>query len=288
MYKVLAIVAALSGVFSVSASTTSVEWDFDNNNVGVNGTTNEALKSSSYYGYNGYDSFSTTDGTTSVEVTGWSDSIAIDSNGTSKERYDQKVVAADLYYWGDSNGWGVVNTDESASSSPDHSIDNYSHDAYYSDQDMVLLSFSQEVNLEEITVGWFSDGDNNNLDVGVIAIDQSQVDQIEGGNSTWDDIYNEVDMSTVAYSGSHGSEHYYALNQDLGESQFWLVGLYNEMAHCDYDAFKLMGVTASVTSGTPPGGPIAVSEPSAIAIFALGLAFLFRQQKATKKFKLHV
>lgn len=281
MLRTLAIIAAITASANATATSTSIDWDLQSSNITTDGTWVAGSNSSTW---NDAESIALTSDGVEVVVTGWSDSEGDTSASNNKEYYDQIVEQGDLYYWGDSNGWGVVNGDENSNSVPDHSIDNYSSSLMYSDQDMVLLSFSEAVSLEGISVGWYSDGQNNILDVGAVAISSQDVANMSNGTSTWDDIYSEVDMSTIS---KQGSSNYYALDSDAGSSTFWLVGLYNEMENCDYDAFKLMGVTAKTSNGGGGTPPVDVPEPSSIAIFALGLAFIVRQKKLSSKFKLN-
>lgn len=291
MLRTLAIIVAITASANAMATTTSIDWDFTKSNIDANGTWTAGSNTSSWRDASeisvGGDS-----STLSVAVTAWSDSVGVTGATSGKEKYDQVVTEADLYYWGSSYGWGIVNNDETENGVPDHSIDNYSGNSYYSDQDMVLLSFSEAVSLEGISVGWISSSDGSssyNLNnVGAVAISQTSVDNMGVNDSMWDDIYNEVDMSTISYQSTSGNSKYYSLdNNDPGTSKFWLVGLYNEMENCDYDAFKLMGVTAKTSGGGGGTPPVDVPEPSSIAIFALGLAFIVRQKKLSTKFKLN-
>ncbi|MDA8621874.1 PEP-CTERM sorting domain-containing protein [Psychrosphaera sp.] len=288
MLKIITAIAALAFVASASASPTSTTWTF--NNADFDPATDVLVDGTNLNYSSDYQSIAMTNNGIQMTMTAWSDSAPIDTNSSDTDRYDGNVVAADLYYWGSSSGFGVVNNDESTSS-PEHGIDNYSAaGAEWSDQDMVLLSFSQSVTLEQINIGWQDThgNGNNTLDFGVVAISQEKRDAM-GSGAAWSDIYSLSDMykNTTAQANSDSSvDQYYSLDGISGESQHWLVGLYNEMANCDYDSFKLLGVSAQLASGSD--SVVDVPEPTSIALFAVGLGLMYRNKKKQSQFKLNV
>jgi hypothetical protein len=289
MLKIITAIAALAFVASASASPTSTTWTFNNSD--FNSETDVLVAGTNLSSGSDYHSIAMTNNGIEMTMTAWSDSAPIDTNSSDTDRYDGNVVSADLYYWGANSGFGVVNNDESSSNSPEHAIDNYSAaGAQWSDQDMVLLSFSQNVTLEQINIGWQNTHGNGNdtLDFGVVAISNTQRNAM-GSGAAWSDIYSLADMyknTTPQASSNNGVDQYYALNGVTGESQHWLVGLYNEMANCDYDSFKLLGVTAKLASGSD--AVVDVPEPTSIALFAVGLGLMYRNRKKQGQFKLNV
>jgi len=88
-----------------------------------------------------------------LTISGWSSAVyggrseCVDDGQTNVEAYDKCVHRAQLHSYGDL-GLGIVNYDE-LDDEPNHSIDNNGLDF-----DMVLLSFSYEVNLSDIYTGW--------------------------------------------------------------------------------------------------------------------------------------
>ena len=208
-----------------------------------------------------------------LNITGWSDhNPANDPTNiqSNKEAYDQTVGQAHIYYWGSSKKVGVVNSDENVNTTGDHAIDNgTSNNSYWADQDMVLLSFTSSVVLKGLQVSWQDLGSDGALNIGAIEVNQSQVADMKSGNKSWSDIFDSSQMLSI--SDYIDTTQYYSINNPSQRaSSMWLVGFYNEGGD-NYDAFKLMGVGGSkmVT---------AVSEPSMLALFAMGLMLIGRRK----------
>jgi len=304
MLRLLVATLAIGMTFVTKAETTSIDWSFNignsgvysedpnlvSNNSNVHSFVEGTDNSSNWWHDNDFTSITFIEGGMKVQMTGWSDSDPMVENGSTptsgQGQYDQTVNQGELYYWGASNGWGIVNSDENPEDVPDHSIDNYSaHGDTWSDLDMVLLAFDEAVSLEGITAGWVTNSNNPaSLDnVGAVAVNQQSINAMNSGTATWNDVFNSADLSAVSYSSTNNNdEHYYSLPQGSGTSKFWLVGLYNEMENCDHDGFKLMGVTASTGTVTD------VPEPSSFAILLVALAMVYRQRQNNSEIKLNL
>ena len=189
----------------------------------------------------------------SLTVTGWAD-----TGGTN----DNLIRDARLY-WANNNALGVINRDES-NDSPNHAVDNVSSN----DFDMLLLEFSEAVNLEAIDFNWVG----NDSDVSILAWNGgsgnlngetwSSILATNGGEWDHEDNYSNVGTA------------YYSVNAGNIESSKWLIGAYNPVYGNGWtsgnDAFKLDLVSTS-TRDKPPGE---VPVPGTLALILLGAAGL--------------
>lgn len=280
---------------SIKADGTSLNFNFDTGNV-------------SGYTTSG---FTVLNGSVSVEVSAWSDSAPLDTDSTTSERYDGDVTSAKLAWYENSRsvyGWSVENTDEQVLNGDEsHGIDNgavYDGSIYLApaDLDMVLLEFSEAVVLEGFDAGWqrsnWDQSDYRIDDAGIVSLTESQRNLLGGSASvSWDDIlyndasntnYDGVSPITIGSDGDQisnwdydngwyisGAQTYDLNSSGTQASQYWLIGMFNEMVNCDdLDGFKLLGVTARTTE---------VSEPASVAAFLVGLTMLFRRQQKQLK-----
>lgn len=206
---------------------------------------------------------------------------------------DPCINDASLQKW--SSGLGIINRDEYGNNdyrAPQHAIDNIKNGGYSNDFDyeMVLLSFSSEVNLSKLDIGWslcgydpcttnsYSNG-GRDADMSVLAHNGSS-QGFFNNQTRWSDITNQgwslinhyADVktgSTVAISTPTYSKH-------------WLVGAYNSVfggAHwsSNNDAFKFAGLT-TVTKETSTADPI--NAPATLGLFGLlALSILYRRKK---------
>jgi hypothetical protein len=210
---------------------------------------------------------------------------------------DPCIRDAKLKRW--SSGLGIVNRDEDANNdeaAPQHAIDNIKNGAgginitNDFDYEMVLLSFSSEVNLSALNIGWSLCGDNacstdaysnggRDADISVLAHNGSSQDffnvQTKWSDITsqgWSLVSNYSDLKTNQSVGISTSSY----------SKHWLVGAYNnvfDMSHwsVNNDAFKFAGLT-SFTKDTSTAEP--VSAPATLGLFGLiTLCLLYRRKK---------
>ncbi|WAJ69795.1 exosortase-dependent surface protein XDP1 [Catenovulum adriaticum] len=256
MNKIILTVFAL--LFSGASFAANQTWDFKNtdSNLNNNSTGN---------------TWSDSQGGVDLAATAWAD---------TDEEYDCSGLQFGLWC---SSGWNVTNQVESARIDTNshgllaynqnidaHTIDNFI------DYDMILLSFSKDVNLSGITLGWaFPDSD-----ITVAAFDSEP--SLSG--ETWDAVASSASDIWTFENVSVNS--YYDFSADTAgvNSQYWLVGAYNasfEYLHdCISDAIKIAGITTSTTTS---GKPVPVPEPASILLFLAGLfGVMLKYRKQTK------
>lgn len=194
------------------------------------------------------------------------------------------VEEAELRKW--SSGLGIVNENEDDDvSAPDHAIDNV-RDSDDNDDDqfeyeMVLLSFSSEVNLTELNIGWSWCRDScssyRDADMSVLVHDGSAVNFFNA-QTKWSDI---------AHQGWSVIDNYSNLKDDVDVvvnqpqySKHWLVGAFNRVFGDNWtinnDAFKLAGLS-TVTRETNEPEP--VSAPATLGLFGLLTLILLQRRK---------
>ncbi len=196
------------------------------------------------------------------------------------------VEEAELKKW--SSGLGIVNENEDDDvSAPDHAIDNIrdSWDGKYDDDqfeyEMVLFSFSSEVNLTELNIGWswcYNDcSTSKDADMSVLMHDGSAVNFFNA-QTKWSDI---------ASQGWSVIDNYANLKDDVDVvvnqtqySKHWLVGAYNRVFGDNWtvnnDAFKLAGLS-TMTRETEK--PEQVSAPATLGLFGLLTLILLQRRK---------
>jgi hypothetical protein len=285
MLRLLTITGLLIASASSFATTTTTEWDLaDLDNSDSNYWTSYGVDENgdgttyNYGSYQGYSEINFTSDDNTLTITGWADTDgwAKDENGNWVK--DGELDQGKMHYWGDSNGWGLVNGDEDDNDYPGHSIDNQY------DYDMVLLSFENEVSLEGLTVGWSYDGTSGS-DVTQLAVHSlsSEPNFNSNSNDTWSEVFNNSSTSsTITFNNSAAPNGYYTSGGTTGSngmSKYWLVGVLDVVYNCyvDMDGFKLLGVTAS--NGTTV---TEVPEPSTMALFLIAAAFIYRKQTSAK------
>ncbi|WP_412971120.1 exosortase-dependent surface protein XDP1 [Glaciecola sp. MF2-115] len=209
---------------------------------------------------------------------------------------DPCIKNAELKRW--SSGLGIVNRDEfynKKTGAPQHAIDNIKNGGGANDFDyeMVLLTFSEEVNLTGFNIGWslcgssssncnilqYSDNVNaKDADVSVLGHNGSKQDFFNT-DTKWSDITNQGWQHISNYSSLAENESV-SVSSPL-YSTHWLVGAYNNIfggnMSLDNDAFKLAGLT---TATREPSNPGTVSAPATFGIFgALAFGLMYRRRK---------
>ena len=274
MLRKLVFLASLVATNSFAGTQT---WDFTNSVVdGI-----DTRLDGAYMG----NSFSMEVDGISLTVTGWAD-----SNGASNTSnpHSETVEEARLVYYGQT--LGIINQDEAGigdHGTPNHSIDNYDTESWGDDYEMVLLSFSEAVSLDEIGIGWArenygTNSQQSNADITTVAYTGSDTDlQSDASGDSWTDrnllgnswtqIAADAAWTFVDDISNADDYQYHAIdNPNELVSNFWLVGAYNPVFSGtswsdNNDGFKLSGIKSSAEAQTTP--PTEVPEPSSIILF---------------------
>lgn len=214
----------------------------------------------------------------SLEVSGWSD-----TQGRSYTSTPETVEQAELVYYGSGN-LGMINQDE-GDDDPNHSIDSYDYNGCWGDDiDMVLLSFSEAVSLDGITIGWareeYTYSVHPQSDITAVAYTGDVNAGPNIANRSWAEIASDSAWTFVdnLMDAKHNAYHTVDNSGNI-LSNFWLVGAYNPIfSNTNYttnnDGFKLAGITT--TSSNPPPAP--VPEPSALLIMLASLGLVIRKR----------
>lgn len=230
-------------------------------------------------------------GGVTMSATGWSTAPSTSSSAT----FD----AARLVNWGSTSGWGVVDTDESVSTTGPHATDNVVG------TDFIALSFTQAVSLTSFKVGWNGNdsptGTYNDSDVSVLAYNGagSPTPYIQGQTIAQ---MLSVGWSLVGnYSNVGGPTDNTATISTTTSSSWWLISAYNasycsatqnssNVAGCGTstwtsanDAFKLLAVAGTPSTGcTTNCGGGSVPEPGGLALVGLGFVGMIASRRKVK------
>ena len=236
--------------------------------------------------------FTGNDGVTTVTATAWSNTLGNDGKVNGIAPDSQSIESAYLALWTgglgsynkdagtstDNRLWSNgslrkegQNKDDSETDSPEHAIDNNQR------YDMVLLSFSEVINLKTIDLGWTG---SSSSDITVLAYTGNA-----GGNSSFSGLrYDQLTSngwSLVGHYADIGTAPF-ALNTTTNSS-YWLVGAYNPLVGNSgvnsnttgkldkgNDYLKLAAVSG--TKFEPPKPPTGqVPEPATLALTGLAL-----------------
>lgn len=214
-------------------------------------------------------------------VTAWSD--------TGDYIGDDTIESAQLT-WAQSGALGVRNRDE-AGGSPNHSIDSVRGSGEGTDgeagaiagedDDMLMLEFSEAVDLSGIDLSWAYDGGNSFADVSILYWDGvTGSGDISG--KTWSNILTTGGYKSAGNYANVGLA-YQAVNALKQESTRWLIGVYNTAfgaatggLGAGNDGFKLDLVKSTLHDGEVP-------VPSSLALVMLGLAGLFGRRQIKRR-----
>ena len=235
-----------------------------------------------------------------LDVSAWaSTDESCNANGSYDESLpdpDPCIKNAELKRW--TSGLGIVNRDEKANNktaAPQHAIDNIKNGGGANDFDyeMVLLTFSEEVNLTGFNIGWSlcgSSSSNCNTYEYSHNVNAKDADaSVLGHNGTKQDFFNtDTKWSDITGQGWQHISNYSSLAKGDSVavssplySTHWLVGAYNNIfggnMSIDNDAFKLASLS---TATRDPSNSTPVNAPATFGIFsAIAFGMLYRRRK---------
>lgn len=241
----------------------SYNYNFDSVNVGTDPNSGSLVTI--------FDSLNLND--INLSISGWSDVERLDED----DKWDYKrVVSAEVQKVFD-YGWAVKNSLEGDGSH--QTIDNST--GQYPDYDFILLSFSEEVQLDSLNFGW-ADFGNGSQEVSVAAITDTGFNKLTSENSTWSSIISDAVSSSFSIKSLSHNRGVSNLNFS-STAKYWLVGAYNTVfgttssGYTLNDAFKIAGLGFSNTTETKTNTE--VSEPGALALMSLGLGLVLYRRK---------
>ena len=253
--------ALLSAMPALSATQ---YWDFD--------------EDAQDFDFNGLgNSLTLNQGALTLTVSAWSDTWDVAG--------DNEVRAGRLY-WAQDDALGVLNADELSTGDtapPDHptdsfvSDDNAGDEARDGDFDMLLLQFSQAVNVDGFDLKWARDGSSNGqTDMSLLAWDGSGSSNLSG--QTWGEILdsNGGNYQSVGQYGDVGLS-YYAVNSNV-ESTHWLIGAYNPIFGDIGEGFANDG--SKLDFFRTSTGDNQVPLPGTLALILLGMAGMHARRRA--------
>ena len=253
MHVLKKLIVCIAVLFTLPTLAGNQTWDFTSNSTPLNSSVNG-------------NSFSmNVDGIT-LTVTGWSDTFGQSYVVGTPETIEE----AELVYYGDSLG---LNNKDEDDDTPNHSIDSYDG-RWGNDFDVLMFTFSSEVSLDGLDIGWaYEDYNTNNssahADITTIAYTGNGSSNISG--STWQGIATSSAWSLVQNSSNVPKDSYHALTNQVKSSSF-LISAYNPLFGGNWsslnDGFKLAGITTKTSSPKPPTD---VPEPATFATLLLGL-----------------
>jgi len=235
-----------------------------------------------------FNEFSVSAGGVNITVSGWADTDSFSGSGNNPLTGDDKIRKA-VDFDKNGNGWSMENADEKNPNGSStgyggyhHSADNFTGGSQ--DYDMFLLEFSEEVNLSAATYSWRY-GSTGQNQVSVAALSNGNLN-----GKSWTQVKNNQTMSS-GYSQMQWNSGYYtdftnnSSNVDGTFSKFWLIGALNTVFGGNSnlegnDGMKLAGISFT-KEDTPP--PVAVAEPTTLAIFGLALAGFFATNRRKLK-----
>lgn len=198
----------------------------------------------------------------------------------------QGSLDLDITAFADTGNNGEVETAEVSSNNHGLLVYNQdNNDGHYIDnsnqRDMLFFDFNKSVALTQLNIGYTS----NDSDMVVIGF--SSVPSFVP-NSTWSDIASAVTAGTHAiFELLDGGTGWQSFNGGGFESQYWLVGAYNQYfgSSSGYeigkDYIKLAGImTSHESSSTTP--PVEANAPASLGLMAAALVFMWNRRRVQK------
>ena len=158
------------------------------------------------------------------------------------------------------------------------------HDGHYIDngnqRDMLFFDFNKSVALTQLNIGYAS----NDSDMVVIGFNTLPS---YGSSSTWSSIASSITAGTHAiFELLDGGTGWQSFNGGGFESQYWLVGAYNQYFGTSRyegatDKIKLAGImTSHDDSSTTP--PVEANAPTSFGLMAVALVFMWNRRRVHK------
>ena len=232
-----------------------------------------------------------------LSITAWSSSL---HNGVAscKDDAGQDLCIQSVLLTQYNSGLGVVNGDEN-DDTPNHSVDNNNQD-----YDMVLLSFSESVNISNLYTGWnrtyktYKDSHGNwqtthyssgNAGASVMAYIGSDAsgDIPFSTTDTWSSIvgptgWKSIETDTKSNGTKVGGLDVLPVTNGSGVySKFWLVGAAHSIARDAgkfTDHIKIAGI--DFVKGVTPGNPnVPVNAPGILVLLLGCIGFMVARRK---------
>lgn len=225
--------------------------------------------------------FSSTGPVLSSGITASAQALSFTNGGSSNNR----IANAQLFFYS-GNGLGIRNADcctadPGEDASPEHSVDSDGR------ADLVLFSFSQAVNLTQVTMGWRdTDSDLSILALNAGALPASMI----GSNGTDSSGMTHSQLQAAGwklignYNGPSGdSTADFSINTNTTfASKFWLVGTYDNRwdttgvtnpsgLSYGYDYVKILSLYGNQTTQVP--------EPNLLLLLGVALAGLWATRR---------
>jgi len=277
MLKKIILASALS-LASMNAFATGQTWDFSTSHV----SDSHAGNTLSYH-QNGV----------SLTVSAWAstghgcaayqspNSPLTDNDSCIEEARLRQLSSGSNYY-----GIGIQNNNEGSNNQwPNHGIDNAASVSGEHDYEMVLLSFSKEVNLTSYTAGLTHD--DSDTSVAAFTGTSSQFNGSFASHTTWSDIVgNGVNggWDLIDDNSQFGSSGTLNVSNDHDVySKYWLVGALNSALGGGWyldsnDAFKFSGITTVAHHGGNGNPPTNANAPAMLALFSIAGLVLLRRK----------
>ena len=162
-----------------------------------------------------------------------------------------------------------------------------SNDGHYIDngnqRDMLFFDFNKSVALTKLNIGYSS----NDSDMVVVGFNTLPT---YNSSSTWSSLASAITAGThavfeIIHNGA--TTGWNSFNTGGFESQYWLVGAYNEFFGSDCncegytDKIKLAGIMTSHESSTTTP-PVEANAPASLGLMAAALVFMWNRRRVQK------
>lgn len=250
--KKFLIAALLFAPFYSLASGTAFNFNLSSDEVDANNYSSYSTSSSSSSSIQERTYYDSRSGL-GVTISGWAWKDETTTNG----RIDGTVKKA-MELGSYSGGLGIVNN------SYDYHVADGGNGAGV---DFFLLTFadSKKVTLDNVSSGYVDDHHKDERSDLILKTEAVSFDTVAGS------FMSRGDVVSLAHSGDSGSTSYYSSNSSTLSNQ-WIVYVGASV----WQGFKMNGLSGSLNNPT-----VDVSEPGALALFALGLAFLARRKQVS-------